>query len=180
MSESTHTVFSKPVNSKSLKLWLISLAASLSLPSEGPIPDLWRESMAISKPTPSSIRNQDTKGLLTTSLQRLQRVRSLEIPQQIKTRRMQGKLTKPRKSMGACKSAWNVSVSLNIYALQAASKSWFIHWSISQNTHRQGNQRYSTRRQALGYSMRSTTLHPVRMWLCTQHRFPFQASSNAS
>jgi hypothetical protein len=40
MSESTLTVFSGPVNSKSLKPWLISLATSLSLPSEGTNPKL--------------------------------------------------------------------------------------------------------------------------------------------
>ena len=40
MSESTPTVFSGPVNSKSLKPWLISLATSLSLSSEGTNPKL--------------------------------------------------------------------------------------------------------------------------------------------
>jgi hypothetical protein len=40
MSESTPAVFSGPVNSKSLKPWLISLATSLSLSPEGTNPKL--------------------------------------------------------------------------------------------------------------------------------------------
>ena len=40
MSESTPTEFFGPVNSKSLKAWLISLATSLSLSSEGTNPML--------------------------------------------------------------------------------------------------------------------------------------------